>query len=650
MIKLAPAVILVLLAALAHGDATVNNGSMEGQAIDHSDGKGLLLVPPGWLPVNINTGRGDRLSVEQSDRPDAGQCLRVKTFGSDAGVYQSLIPLEKGRTYLVSAWVKRISGRLTIEAYPAAWGPACMRVYDGESTGWTRLTVGLTPVDGGAHVYLVAAPEAEFLIDDVQIRPARLQVGKPELLPFDLGQTWQYLVSLTPTDAAELPLAVRVQVMAIDSPSGPRDVTIAAMEPTSALLDIPLNAAGEFYVQATDPATGEILGGSPTVVSPGSPWVVRFPHKDSLYASLGYRWPLRISLKNAAPGALGQLQATCAVTREDGSVAGEFQSVSTADALEIPIDGSELAHGLYRLRLMVQVEDGRQVFEAERPLRVLPPSENEVVCAPNGDTLVNGQRFFPIGLYWVLANPAHWKPGPDRKTEDMLDLRRAGFNTLHTYAFEHNDAPDTDENAQAYLDMARELGFMVMMGFRREWYQGAELNATAIEQRVTRLRDHPALLCWTLWDEPDCDPGNAPRVQAVYDIVNRLDPYHPAMPVFMTGGGRPFREAADINLFDCYPANGAAGILPGVFERTIAAIPDKPMWYVARAYQQGTSLPSEEEMFEYWRLALEADAKAIFWYSYGGDAKGWDSIRITPEHYASVKRAVRALADWVGAE
>ncbi|HJN18524.1 MAG TPA: hypothetical protein QGH10_23690 [Armatimonadota bacterium] len=55
-------------------------------------------------------------------------------------------------------------------------------------------------------------------------------------------------------------------------------------------------------------------------------------------------------------------------------------------------------------------------------------------------------------------------------------------------------------------------------------------------------------------------------------------------------------------------------------------------------------------MREYWQHALDADARAVFWYSYGADAEGWDSIRITPEHYASVKRTVRALADAVGQE
>jgi hypothetical protein len=120
----------------------------------------------------------------------------VQTFGSDAGVYQTVAPLTKGSTYLVSAWVKRLSGTLNLEAYPLNWSPAVMRRLDDQSSGWTQLTVGLTAVDTGAHLYLVAAPEADFLIDDVQIRPAPVQVGTPELLPYDFTANWRCRVTV----------------------------------------------------------------------------------------------------------------------------------------------------------------------------------------------------------------------------------------------------------------------------------------------------------------------------------------------------------------------------------------------------------------------------------------------------------------------
>jgi hypothetical protein len=562
---------LVTAVIAARGDATLSNGAMEGPPVDHSKGKGLLVTPAGWTPVNQNSDRGDRLTVEAADRPGGGQCLHVRTFGADAGVYQTVTPLTEGSTYLVTAWVKRLSGTLAVEAYSFNWGPAVMRRLDDRSTGWTQIAVGLTTVDDGAHLYLVASPEADFLIDDVQFRPAPLQVGKPELLPYDFGAAWRCQVTLSPGAGASVPAEATVQpvtdVGAGRALSPPQAVKLQPAGPTAVVVSLPLEAEANFCVEVRQPGTGEILGGSSVIPAPGTPWIVRYPYKDALFASLGYAWSLRVNVLTATAATLAGLQASASIADRAGKLVREVTGKLVDDALVVPLDGRGLAPGEYRLKLTVRHAGGGTVHEAERPLRVLAPAANEIVAGPTGDTLINGQRFFPIGLYWVLADPAGWKPGPARQTAALADLRQAGFNTLHTYAFEHNDANDTDDNALAYLEMAQEMGFKVMLGLRRDWCQGADQNLPAIEQRVRRLKDHPALLCWTLWDEPDVSLANVPRVQALYDLVNRLDPYHPAMPVFMSGGGRPFRAAADINLFDCYPGAGNAGILPEVLAR-----------------------------------------------------------------------------------
>lgn len=85
--SLMPAIFPLLVAA-AFAAPDVNNGGMDGAPLDHSIDKGFLVTPPGWTPVNVNTACGDRLSVEQSDRPGARQCLHIKTFGSDDGPHQ----------------------------------------------------------------------------------------------------------------------------------------------------------------------------------------------------------------------------------------------------------------------------------------------------------------------------------------------------------------------------------------------------------------------------------------------------------------------------------------------------------------------------------------------------------------------------------
>ena len=49
---------------------------------------------------------------------------------------------------------------------------------------------------------------------------------------------------------------------------------------------------------------------SPTAQTPGSPFVVHYPHKNSLYASMGHRWPLRVNLLHGAPDAIARRELT----------------------------------------------------------------------------------------------------------------------------------------------------------------------------------------------------------------------------------------------------------------------------------------------------------------------------------------------------
>lgn len=653
----AAGILIVLLPALgsaAGARPEVQNGGMLGPPQDHSDGKGQLVTPPGWTPVNTDVARGDRIGVEPSDRPGAGPCLHIKTFGSDAGVYQTLPPLDKGTTYLVSAWVKRLSGELAVEAYPYAWGPCVMRHVDGSSQGWRQVVVGLTPIDGGAHLYLVATGKADFLIGDVHLRVAGIQVSDPTPQPYDLGATWRYRAVVSCQSLRE-----RRPVLAQALPEGPLPsalcpavkVTLDPAGPVPVEFRLPFGTGSStFALQVTDAATGEILGGSALVAQQGSPWDVRTPYKDALFASAGYRWPLQVALKHTPAGIVQSLRAEAVITGGAGGERRRVASVPTDSGLQIPLAGQGLPPGDYRLALRVADRAGRVCYQVERPLRVLPPGAHEVVFASDGEARVDGRPFFPIGMYWVFARPEDWRPGPLRKDADLRELRACGVNTLHSYTFEHSEPNDTDANALAYLDTAAEFGFKVMMGLRRDWYQGDKLDLAAVERRVRALRDHPALLCWTLWDEPNFDPAfSAPRVRAMYALISRLDPYHPAMPVFGGPSAGGFRDCADAFLFDNYPGPGHADQVAQTVARARDAMPEKPVWFVAQAFHSpGEALPSAEDMRQYWRNALQGGARAVFWYSYGGGGKDWDSVRTDPAHWEHVQQIISELARKVG--
>ena len=640
---------LGLLALSCQGDATVRNGAMEGEPTDHSGGKGLLVTPPGWLPVNTKPERGDRLSVERSDREGAGQCLHIKTFAGDAGVYQTLAPLAKGTTYLVSAWVKRLSGELGVVAYPHAWGPRLMGVADGVSNGWTRIDVGMTPVDGGAHLYLAASGKADFLIDDVQIRRAPVKVGDPVLLPYGLSDSWRYRAQIESQDGATRDVRVQPVSGALEGGGLAAEQTVGVGPGSPAAVEFRVPYApvsSQFSLRLSDPETGETLGGSALVEQLPTPWDVRYPYKRSLFASLGHRWPLRVLLRGVPRELTESLAATARVIDSSGRVVLTSASRFVGGALRMPIGGDELTPGEYRLSLVVKDRAGEVRHEGVRPLRVLPPAEHEVVCDPEGHVLVDGAPFFPIGMYWVFADAEDWKPGPGRKDDELRQMRDCGLNVLHSYAFEHSDATDTDENALAYLDTAHEFGLRVMMGIRRDWYQGDRVDLARIEQRVRALKGHPALLCWTLWDEPNFRTEfSRPRVKAMYDLIDRVDPYHPAMPVFGNPDGGAFRDCSDVFLFCAYPGPGAPGRVTALMNSAHKVAPELPIWYVARAYQWSPGhLPPEDEMRQYWRNALDGDARGIFWYSYGGSRTGWDSVRATSEHWEEFKRANRGLA------
>jgi len=493
-------------------------------------------------------------------------------------------------------------------------------------------------------------------LDDVEVRPAPVRVGDPTAQPYDLTDAWRYRVTFSRVapaadgQPAEGPFDVLVRAVPEHGPASALAPAQRATLGPGATAEIELRlpfAEGEpaFAVEVTDAATGEVLGGSALVRQLGDPWDVRYPYKNALFHTTGLRWPVVVHVRRTPRAVVSRLRATATLRDGRGRVVRSVESAFARDGLRLPLTGSDLACGAYELTVVVSDETGRPLRRETRPLRVLPTAPHEVALTPEGDLLVDGEAFFPIGLYWVFANPDDWKPGPARKDAEFLELRRAGFNTLHSYAFEHNDANDTDENALAYLDTAQEFGFKVMMGLRRDWYQGEAVDLGAIERRVLALKDHPSLLCWTLWDEPNFDPDfSAPRVRAMYDLLDRLDPYHPAMPVFGGPDAGAFRDCADVFLFDHYPGRGGGASVARAMDRARESLPEKPIWFVAQAFRSGGQLPTEEDMGLFWRNALERGARAVFWYSYGGGAYQWDSVRTDPAHWEAVKRVVSELA------
>ena len=146
--------------------------------------------------------------------------------------------------------------------------------------------------------------------------------------------------------------------------------------------------------------------------------------------------------------------------------------------------------------------------------------------------LVDGQPFFPIGMYFR-----------EIKKADLDVYARSKFNCLMPYT-----APNKPQ-----MDLAEQHGLKVIYSIK-DWYAGSQYCPDSIRQpadeepqvraRVRQFRDHPALLAWYLNDE--LPQSFLPRLEAHQRWVAEEDPQHPTWCVHCQ-----VREvAAYLNTFD----------------------------------------------------------------------------------------------------
>ena len=122
-------------------------------------------------------------------------------------------------------------------------------------------------------------------------------------------------------------------------------------------------------------------------------------------------------------------------------------------------------------------------------------------------------------------------------------LAACGCNAIRTWDAE---SADQLEDGRSLLDRADDLGIGVTVGLwlgheRHGFDYGDAGQFTAqrqkVEEAVTRLKDHPAVLAWGLGNEMEGSrgPGDSPaiwrEVEYIAQLIKRIDPNHPVMPI-----------------------------------------------------------------------------------------------------------------------
>src|SRR5688500_8749456 len=143
-----------------------------------------------------------------------------------------------------------------------------------------------------------------------------------------------------------------------------------------------------------------------------------------------------------------------------------------------------------------------------------PAFANKVTIRDDRTILVDGQPFFPVGLYYPEEEIA------DASGKLLKDLRDDGFNTLFFHA-------GAGEETKAKLDRIDAAGLKVQYRTPGGLLGGYEAMTAAVNQ----FKSHPALLMWEHGDEPTVNNVSFEAGKTGYELIKKLDPDHPVLCV-----------------------------------------------------------------------------------------------------------------------
>ncbi len=151
---------------------------------------------------------------------------------------------------------------------------------------------------------------------------------------------------------------------------------------------------------------------------------------------------------------------------------------------------------------------------------------------------INDKDFFPIGWYNVA------------RVSDLQQIKKYGVNVVLNYwnnIWENYGpvAKSYDKNQylialQEYLTILDSLDLKAIIPLGIEQYGKYGFSTSSIIDIVTRVKDHPAVFAWYLYDEPyshsllnDDQHPSSTFLKDIADRIRKVDRNHPLIPVIV---------------------------------------------------------------------------------------------------------------------
>ena len=250
------------------------------------------------------------------------------------------------------------------------------------------------------------------------------------------------------------------------------------------------------------------------------------------------------------------------------------------------------------------VNDGAESMECTLTSTITDIEGNSVVTSEAEQNIPAGQEYeFSQDVTNDFAGVG--VALPDRINVYKIEkLKEMGANA---YRAAHN--PPTVE----VLEACDRLG-MLVMNENRHLGDSEEVLAT-VESLVRRDRNHPSIVLWSMYNgglgRRRVEEARK-RVQAVYDVIKRLDPYRPTTgPVGPLGGARSPDEIDLLEgLLTLMDVIDVRGFNPDTYGEYHAENPERPMVALETAYAKTTRGVYDEDAKKGHRSCYNPRAEA----------------------------------------
>ena len=276
----------------------------------------------------------------------------------------------------------------------------------------------------------------------------------------------------------------------------------------------------------------------------------------------GHRAKYRLTL--AAPG--GRKLAVREATLDDGTFTVEFGRLSFSGPAKLKVEISDAS-------------TGTKLGEKTLDLTVAPeykPKKGEVFITEDGQTLIDGKPFMPLGFYTSLGRSGGDVAHAQRELKKIAD---AGFNTIMEYWI---NSYQSDAKIKPFYAACAANSIKVLYNLSGAYKKPDRMDLPVAEARRQLDANAPIIGWYTL------DEAQLSLLPTLRNIRHALNKATPGIPVWQVNIREiePYLDVADILGGDHYRIGKHQGNLKQMDEYMALAASCRPatMWYCPQCF------------------------------------------------------------------